>query len=108
MHFHYCDEVSYCLHQFNWVLIGVFKDYLGSGLKSVVLILVWSSSVFKPISTLVVVIPVLKPIPLVIPHVLLVTSVSIVVPVEILSILVIFIVACVSAIASEIWSRIIW
>ena len=38
------------------------------------LIFVWSSSVIKPISILVVVIPVLEPIPLVVPCVLLVQS----------------------------------
>ena len=40
--------------------------------------------------------------------ILLVPSVSIVVPVETLSVLVIFVAACVSAIVSEIWSRIVW
>ena len=107
MCFHKVDEISYCLHQFQWVLVGVLECYLCSGLVSVVLVFVWLSSVVKPISILVVVIPVLKPIPLVIPCVLLVLSVSVVVPVEILSVLIIFFAAHISAIVSEIWSRIV-
>ena len=106
MCFHECDETSYSLHQFHWALVCIFKDYLCLRLVFVMLIFVWSSPVIKPVSIQIIVIPVLERIPQVRPVVLLVPSVSIVVSVEILSALAAFIIQ-VSAIASEIWSRIV-
>ena len=72
-------------------MVGIFEDYLCSWLVSVVLVFVLSSSVVKPVSILVVVIPVLEVvISLIIPIILLVPSVSVVIAVEVLSVLIVF------------------
>ena len=106
---HEIDKVSYCLHQLYGALVRVLKDHLCSGLVPVVLVFFWFSSVVEPVSILVIFIPVLESIiSLVVPCILLVTSVSIVIPIVVLTILVVLIIARVSAIGSEIWSRIVW
>ena len=80
----------YCLHQLQWFLFGVFKDYLCPWLVSVMLVFVQSPLVVKPISIFIIVIPVLKAIiSLVKPVIVLVPSVSVVVSVEVLSVLVV-------------------
>ena len=88
--FHKVNEVSYGLHEFQWLLIGVFENYLPLQLASVVLVFIWSPFVVIPVSVLVVVVPVWEAIiSLVKPVILLVPSVSINFPVEILSSLVV-------------------
>ena len=55
---YYIDEVSYCLHQFQWVLIYVFEDDLCLWLVSVVSEFRGPSHV-EPVVILIIVIPVL-------------------------------------------------
>ena len=92
------------MHEFQWFLVCVLEYYLCSGLISVVLVFVWSSSLVKPISVLMVAVLVLKTIiSLVKPVTLLITTVSTIFSAEVLSGLV---VTQVPIVFSEIWSRI--